>query len=89
MLNVDLGLVADFSGYINSTTGEISCTLRAVPGSTLPECPHSSMLPYAARYKYDNLLWLTDFRDAFTKMTVNGFSTEGCNGGFPCDLSAL
>ena len=89
MLNVDLGLVADFTGYIDSTTGEVSCTLRATPSSTLDECPKSDFLPYAAQYKYDNMKWLTDFRDAFTKMTVNGFSTEGCNGVFPCDLSQL
>ena len=89
MLNVDLGLAANFTGYIDSTTGEVSCTLRATPGSTLPECPPSSMLPFAAQYKHNNMLWLTDFRDAFTKMTVNGFSTEGCNGAFPCDLASL
>ena len=88
MLNVDLGLVANFTGHINSVDGKVDCVLRALPGTSDTECPHSSTLPYAAEYKYNNLQWLIDFRDTFTKMTVNGYATDGCTA-IPCDVGLL
>lgn len=85
MLNVDLGLVADFAGRIDPDTGEVTCTLRATPGSTVKECPHAATLALAAAYKYDNTLWLHDFRNVLTKMTLNVHSTDHCLT-FPCTV---
>ena len=49
-----------------------------------PSAPKSAV--YAAEYKHNNTQWLIDFRDTFTKMSVNGLATTGCTT-FPCDLS--
>jgi hypothetical protein len=87
MLNVDLGLVADFSGYTNATTGQVTCVLRATPSSTVDECPTAPTLAQAAAYKYDNTLFLNDFRDVLTKMTLNGYSTDHCVS-FPCSVES-
>ena len=89
MLNVDLGLVADFAGYIDPTTGEVTCILNVTQGSTEPACPAASTLDQAALYKYDNLLWLNDFRDVFTKMTLHGHEPDSTCTSLPCPVLPL
>jgi hypothetical protein len=82
MLNADMALAVDMTGFLNATSGAVSCALsvpRYAPSPTLPLCPASPLLATANRYATNNVAWVTDFRDAFTKM-VN----TGCNAPSIC-----
>ena len=68
MLNVDMALARDFTGFINPTSGRVTCTLNG-------NCPDSPLLGFAMEYANNNAAWLADFRDAFVKMT-----SVGCQG---------
>jgi hypothetical protein len=85
MLNADMGLVSDFDGFIDSGTGEVSCAMQDSADNTLPVCPRASTLDQAAEYSQNNVLWLRDFHDAFTKMMLTGHSPGSCDS-FPCEV---
>lgn len=68
MLNVDMALAKDLDGFVDPTSGGVSCTLNE-------SCPDSPLLTIAAEYADSNELWLSDFLAAFQKMT-----TVGCPG---------
>lgn len=70
MLSADIALVRDFSQNMRAD-GAISCTFNS--GNT-NACPFASTIGQAAEYQENNLLWLSDFRDAFTKMSQNGYT---------------
>jgi hypothetical protein len=78
MLNADLALAVDTAGYLNATNGAVNCSLNT-PAGSLAVCPVSPLLATANRYAVNNAAWVTDFRDAFTKM-VN----TGCNAPTVC-----
>lgn len=74
MLNADVSLVRDFSGRINNRTGVVTCEFR---DRNRNRCPYAQQtLEIAAEYKFDNDLWLEQFRDAFTKMTEMGLDVD-------------
>jgi len=91
MLNVDIALVRDFSGSLDSNTGEVSC-LFGCPDcqvDTPPMCPFSrETFSFMQDYRNDNSLFLSDFEDVFSRTLVNGYDTSsGCSeGGDPCRL---
>lgn len=76
MLNADIALVRDLSGFIDNEDGQVSqCNFRAAP-----RCPHAvETFDIAAEYKHDNAKFLEDFQSVFTKMIEAGSDTsEGC-----------
>jgi Peroxidase len=82
MLNADMALAVDTAGFLNATSGAVSCSLPVppnTPAGPLPVCPNSPLLATANRYANNNAAWVTEFRDAFTKM-VN----TGCNAPAIC-----
>lgn len=68
MLNVDIALARDLEGFIDPTTGFVTCSLNG-------SCPDSPLLSIAMEYASNNRVWVQDFRDAFIKMT-----SSGCEG---------
>lgn len=78
MLNVDMALVSDMAGNMDSVTGLASCVPNPGNGDTLPACPAASTLAQVQLYANSNQLWLEDFRDAFVKMcnTSSGNLTQ-------------
>ena len=91
MLNADIGMVRDLTNFLNATTGEVKCKF-ACPGSTTcpqngpPACPFASQtFNTSVEYKFNNTLWLNEFRDAYNKMLINGYSTTQCDTP-PCVL---
>jgi len=77
MLNADMALAVDFDGFLDGTTGSVTCSLTG--GGALTVCPVSSLLSVAVEYANDNTLWVNDFHDAFIKMT-----NTGCGVGSTC-----
>lgn len=66
MLNVDMALVVDFgNSLLDPVTGQVTCTLNV-------DCPESSLKSFAIAYAEDNVKWVQDFRNVFTKMTSIG-----------------
>lgn len=83
MLNADIALVRDLSGFIGNEDGQVSqCNFRAAP-----RCPHAvETFDIAAEYKHDNVKFLEDFQSVFTKMIEAGSDTsQGCSLP-PCPL---
>lgn len=95
MTNADIALVRDFSGYLDDEdTGLVRCNFRCCPDDTMPVCPAASLtLNIAAEYKFNNTLWLLDFRDAFDRMLTRGeggqYGREECADGPPCVLGGV
>jgi hypothetical protein len=94
MLNIDMALVRDFDGFINPTTGQVSCqtiTAATAASSTaakgVPICPQASTFDLAVEYAFDNAGWLEDFNEAMTKMVLNGHTVPTNCASFPCKLS--
>ena len=70
MLSADIALVRDFSASI-AADGQVSCRF----GISAPNaCPFAKTISQASEYRVNNNLWLNDFRDAFTKMTLTGYN---------------
>lgn len=88
MLNVDMALVRDVSSHVvDQRTGEVSCALSDQTTSASPVCDIADQtFAQVAAYANDNQLWLEDFRDALTKMLVNGYDTSSCVPGTLCVL---
>lgn len=86
MLNADMSLVRDFSGYFVDNLGEVACVLSD-DGSGAAVCPSAPTLPKVTEYSSDNDLWLLDFRSVFVKMLTNGHDTSGCTPNTLCDVS--
>jgi hypothetical protein len=72
MLNVDIALVRDFSESIGPG-GEVTCGFNV---NNQNACPFASTILQAAEYQEDNQAWLGDFRDAFIKMSQNGYEVS-------------
>lgn len=73
MLNADIGLVRHLveGDNMDDNTGEVSCAFIERFGTT---CPHfATGLREAARYRFDNDAWLTDFDATLRKMVRNGY----------------
>ena len=68
MLNVDIALARNLAGFINPVSGDVSCSLNQ-------NCPDSPLLGFAMEYANSNAVWISDFHDAFIKMT-----SVGCAG---------
>jgi hypothetical protein len=82
MLNADLALAVDTAGYLNATNGAVNCSLPVppnIPAGPLTVCPDSPLLATANQYAVNNAAWVSDFRDAFTKMVHTG-----CNAPTVC-----
>jgi hypothetical protein len=81
MLNADMALAVNTAGYLNAANGAVTCSLPSSPGTSAanPVCPNSPLLATANRYAANNAAWVTDFRNAFTKM-VN----KGCDAPTVC-----
>jgi hypothetical protein len=82
MLNADMALAVDTAGFLNATSGAVTCSLPVrlnAPPPPFTICPNAPLLATANRYALDNAAWVTDFRDAFAKM-VNA----GCNAPTVC-----
>ena len=95
MLNADIGMVRDLTDFLNETTGEVKCKFACAGSTTCPQnlppaCPFASQtFNISVAYKFNNTLWLNDFKAAFNKMLTNGYSTDaGCNSP-PCVLQLL
>ena len=85
MLNADIGMVRDMTDFLNGATGQSTCLFACgnrltCPPSGPPACPFASQtFNLSVAYKFNNTLWLTDFKNAFNKMIVKGYSTSaGC-----------
>jgi hypothetical protein len=78
MLDVDMALAVNFNGFLDRTTGRVTCNLSD-DNAVQPICPASSTLSIAVEYADNNRLWVNDFHDAFLKMT-----NTGCGVGGPC-----
>jgi hypothetical protein len=96
MLNSDVALVRDLTSYLNTSTGEVTCAFLcqngdcSVPNKGRPACPYANAtLDFAAQYKNDNLLWLNDFKNAFSKMLVQGYGTSVTCSSTICPLTKL
>ena len=63
MLNVDMGLVLNLEGQLDDD-GEADCDMTT--------CPTSVLLPHVVEYAANEPLFLNDFRDVLTKVTLNG-----------------
>jgi len=74
MLNSDMALVVDFANSIDPMSGLVSCNLS---GENV--CPAASTLGIANEYANSHSVWLSDFHDAFIKMT-----NAGCEDGSSC-----
>jgi hypothetical protein len=86
MLNSDIALVRDFSNHFDANTGEVTCLFRSRRPADLDNlCPHAvQTFDYMAEFKFDNSLWLSEFRNVFQKMLVHGFDdSSGCTSP-PC-----
>ena len=71
MLNADMALISDMEGYIDSTTGFASCIPNddSQGDTDLPVCPEASTRGLVMEFANKNGLWLTEFRNALTKIT--------------------
>jgi len=97
MLNSDISMVRDLTDYMNEDTGEVTCQFRCngrvsnqnCDNTPQPVCPLATMtFDFAAEYKFNNTLWLTDFRSVFSAMLVHGYEdvvAAGCDSE-PCHL---
>ena len=88
MLNVDMALARDFEGFIDPTSGHVTCALNG-------NCPDSPLLGFATEYANNNAAWLSDFREddqcCFPRcLHVIGFSScEGVDSCGACSCSAF
>lgn len=88
MLDVDIALVRDFSDAFDEGTGRVTCSFLP-PTSSLggSGCPFASITgEFVAKYKKDELLWLSDFRDVFIKVLLHGYDTSESCGKSLCVL---
>ena len=92
MLNVDIALVGDLEGHLQSDGNVPFCQFRCLSNecrnNALPRCPHAAQtFDIVVEYEANNLLWLNDFSAAFRKMLIRGYipSDESCTD-FPCTL---
>jgi len=86
MLDADIALVRDFSGSIDKNTGRVTCSFLPSDGGTTG-CPFASVTgKFVAKYKSNELLWLTDFRDVFTAVLVHGYDASAACGNSLCVL---
>lgn len=91
MLDVDIALVRDFSDAFDEGTGRVTCSFLppSSPSSTGTGCPFASVTGVlVAKYKNDELLWLSDFRDVFIKVLLHGYDTPHPCGESFCLLGA-
>jgi hypothetical protein len=96
MLNSDIALVRDLTAYLDTATGEVKCTFLcqngncSVPNKGAPACPYANAtLDFAAKYKNNSLLWLNDFKNAFSRMLVQGYDTSAGCSSVICSLTKL
>lgn len=76
MLNVDIALVRDLTGFVDPDTGDVDCEFKR-PDDGQPACPMAeNTMRLSAQYKFDNELWLSDFRNVLNRMLVNGYDPE-------------
>jgi Peroxidase len=88
MTDADISIVRDLSGKnLNPQTGEVNCQFVDNAGNK-PSCPKlKGALDEAARYKFSNRAWLTDFEAALRKMLNAGYTiTSDCLGDL-CKLA--
>ncbi len=87
MLDSDIALVRDFSGQIDSTTGQVTCPFSASSSGDVSACPFASVTgQFVAQYKNDELLFLNDFRNVFSAVLVHGYDTSVSCGNSICPL---
>jgi hypothetical protein len=88
MLDVDIALVRDFSDALDEGTGRVTCSFLPPSSSTSGTgCPFASVTGVlVAKYKNDELLWLSDFRDVFIKVLLHGYDTHQSCGESLCRL---
>ena len=82
MLNADMALVSDFETHIDGD-GQVTCAMQDFIENDLPLCRQASTIQQVIEYSNDNMLWLEDFRDVLTEMTLNGYFPGVCNNP-PC-----
>ena len=87
MLNADMALVSDFDQYMDSSTGEVFCAMQTTNNpDNLAICPEAESFGLVVSYSENNMLWLEDFRNALTDMTLVGYDvSSGCDAP-PCSL---
>mmetsp|Transcript_5660 Transcript_5660/g.6210 ORF Transcript_5660/g.6210 Transcript_5660/m.6210 type:complete len:462 (+) Transcript_5660:123-1508(+) len=74
MLNADIALVRDLNDRNMKPNGEVSCSFVEREFTPAPVCPHArGALQEAARYRFDNDVWLEDFEVTCKKMMRNGY----------------
>lgn len=72
-LHLDVGLVRDLEGLLDSTTGEASCSFKNA--ANMSRCPHAaSTINLMAEYRYNEKAFLKDFEAVLKKMTINGYT---------------
>ncbi len=72
MLNADIALVRDFSGYINKK-GKVNCTFLG--GNACPVAVDT--MDQMTVYRNNGTLWLEDFRDVLSYMLEFPYNTSG------------
>lgn len=94
MLNSDMALVYDMEGYLNASTGFVSCRLDC-PSCT-PTIPSPPLCPLAnqtngfvVEYKLNVTKFVYDFRDAFNKMLTKGYNLSDKCPVAPCYLQKM
>jgi len=81
MTNVDIALVRDMEGFL-AGDGKASCEFKERSNreqNRMRTCPVAHTLPQMAIYNSDNMAWLKDFRDVFTKMLLCGYDDHACS----------
>jgi hypothetical protein len=87
MLDSDIALVRDFSGQIDSSTGQVTCPFSASSSGDVSACPFASVTgQFVAQYKNDELLFLQDFQEVFSAVLVHGYDTSAPCGSSICPL---
>jgi len=94
MLNADIGMVRDLTDHLDQA-GNVTCKF-ACPNSTTcpqqgpPACPFASQtFNLSVAYKFNNSLWLTDFKNTFNKMITTGYDASATCNSPPCVLQSI
>jgi len=80
MLNADMALTVDLEGFVDPDDGFVTCVLSDDGNDDDRDVcpPATSTLEIALEYADDGDLWISDFHDAFMKMTSVGCDNDNC-----------
>lgn len=87
MLNADMALAFDMEGYLDPTSGAVTCVL-ASNGMGKTVCPSSLLRARAQLYSNENLVWVKDFESVFLKVANAGCGKKVCKRQAAIILSA-